>query len=716
MSFTKLMFISISIFCSALLVSGCERTPAPDTPAGGASSPTISLPTMTPATTEQRPTLAPETAASEAFEYKADRFADKRILRYRVPGFDNLDLKTKTLLYYLSEAALSGRDIMWDQNNRYNLRIRLVIDTLMRHYSGDRETQAFKAFEIYAKEIWFASGIHHHYSNAKFQPGFTFQDLSTWANTVDAVYWALPEGQSPTSLLAQVRDVMFDPTVAAKKISRAADVDNVVASAVNFYEGVTEAEVTTFYQTKAKNDSATPVSHGLNSKLLKEDGKIVEKVWKVDGMYGEAIEKIVFWLEKAISVAENDKQKHALELLVKYYRSGDLADFDAYSIAWVKDTESAVDVINGFIEVYNDPLGYRGSFESIVAVRDVEASRRISAIAKHAQWFEDHSPIMDDHKKSDVTGITGKVINVVMEAGDASPATPIGINLPNSNWIRANHGSKSVSLGNIVAAYNAATGESLKEFAYSSEEIAMAERYGETAGFLRTDMHEVIGHASGKLNPGVATPKETLKQYASALEEARADLVALYFMPDQKLVDIGVMPSLDFGIVEYNRYMRSGLMTQLFRVKEGENLEQAHMQNRQMVAQWAYEKGKPNNVVELKKRDGKTYVVINDYAQLRILFGELLRELQRIKSEGDFAAAQALIEQYGVKVNAQLHQEVLQRFATLDIAPFSGFINPKLVATFRNDVITDITLEYPKDFSAQMLEYSANYGFLPLVN
>ncbi len=700
-------FARLSLFTTVLLalslittLSACKPNPREEHPSQ------TNTETETESTSEK----------VEEFEYEADRFSDKRILRYQVPGFENLELKKKILLYYLSEAALSGRDMMWDQNNRYNLRVRALIEGVVRHYQGDRNTEAFKALMVYAKEIWFANGIHHHYSNSKFTPGFSYEDLQAWVSSIPESSWNLPEPYSASSLLDELRDIIFNPDYMAKKIVRSPDVDKITNSAVNFYEGVTEEEVTQFYKERSKNDDKTPVSHGLNSKLVKQDGKVVERVWKLDGMYHNAIEKVVYWLEQAISVAETDAQKEALELLVEYYKSGDLKDFDEYNIAWVQDTESSIDVINGFIEVYNDPLGYRGSFESVVSFRDKEATKRIAAIAEVAQWFEDNSPIMDEHKKENVKGITGKVINVVMESGDASPATPIGINLPNSNWIRTNYGSKSVSLGNIVSAYDASKGKTLQEFAYSEEEIALSKKYAVQAGHLKTDMHEVIGHASGKLNPGVGTPKETLKQYASAMEEARADLVALYFVRDPKIVELGIAPNLDVGKVSYNSYIRNGLMTQLFRIKLGDNIEQSHMQNRQLVSSWAYELGKKDNVIEFKKRNGKTYIAINDYEKLREIFGKQLREIQRLKSEGDFETAKNLIETYGIKVNRELHKEVLERFADLGVAPYSGFINPKLSLKKNNDEIVDVLIEYPEDFSEQMLGYSEEYGYLPLVN
>ncbi|HAS48282.1 MAG TPA: dihydrofolate reductase, partial [Gammaproteobacteria bacterium] len=649
--------------------------------------------------------------------YEADRFADIRMLRYQVPGFSDLSNQQRELLYYLSQAALSGRDIMYDQNYKHNLRIRRTIEEVLKNYDGDRESESFANFLSYAKQVWFANGIHHHYSSAKFTPLFDqeyFSEIILASAKVSD--FPVREGQSLVELVAELTPIIFDPTIDSKKVNTADGVDKIATSAVNFYEGVTEQEVIDFYAAKSANDDDTPVSHGLNSKLTKVDGEIVEQVWRVGGMYNDALEQVVYWLERAINVAENEKQKKTFELLVKYYRSGDLEDFDAYNIAWVEDIDSTVDVINGFIEVYNDPLAYRGSFESVVSFRDAEATLRISAIGERAQWFEDNSPILSEHKKADVTGIDGKVITVVMESGDASPATPIGINLPNSSWIRAEHGSKSVSLGNIVGAYNSSPSKTLAEFAYSVEEILRSRTHSEQAGDLHTDMHEVIGHASGKINPGVGTTRETLRQYASTLEEARADLVALYYIMDPMLIEIGVMDSLDVGRSEYDAYIRGGAMLQLYRLQPGELVEEAHMRNRQLVALWSYEQGLEDNVIERVVRDGKTYFVVNDYEKLREIFGRLLREIQRIKSEGDFEAARELVENYGTQVDQELHAEVLERYASLEVAPYSGFINPRIVADDENGVVSNVRVEYPKDFMTQMLEYAEDYSFLPTDN
>ena len=651
------------------------------------------------------------------FVYKADQFADLKILRYRVPGFEQLPLKQKKLLYYLYQASLSGRDIMYDQNFKHNLAIRRTLEAIINSGKTD-ESGDWEKFMVYAKRVWFSNGIHHHYSNDKIMPDFSQEYFAELVNGVDPASLPLAEGQSVEDFLATLTPVMFDPAIAPKKVNLAADIDHVTQSAVNFYEGVTEAEVDAYYAGIIDKDDPEPISYGLNTKVVKENGQIVEKVWKIGGMYSGALTESAKWLEKALDVTENDAQRKAIELLIKYYQTGDLADFDDYSIAWVGDSLSNVDMIHGFIEVYNDPKGYKGSFEAVVSVRDPEATKRIKAIGDQAQWFEDNSPLMEAHKKKNVKGISAKVINVVIESGDSSPSTPIGINLPNANWIRANHGSKSVNLANIVSAYEEASSGSgfLQEFAYSEEEIENTRKYGSIADLLHTDMHEVIGHASGQINPGVGTPKETMKNYASTMEEGRADLVALYYILDQKLVDMGLMESLQVGRTAYDDYIRNGMMTQLTRLKLGDVIEEAHMRNRAWVSHWSYEQGKEDNVIEKVKKDGKTYFKINDYEKLREIFGRLLRETQRIKSEGDFEAAKALVEGYGVQVDPELHKEVLERYAALKLAPYSGFINPQLEAVMDGDEIKDVVITYPKDFVGQMLYYAKNYSFLPTYN
>ena len=653
------------------------------------------------------------------FAYVTEQFADLKILRYQVPGFEELKKRQKELVYYLYEAALAGRDIIWDQNYKHNLCIRRTLEAIVTTYSGEKNNEDYKEFMIYTKRVWFSNGIHHHYSNAKFLPEFSKEYFAELVKGSDAEKLPLQKGETADQLITKLTPIMFDPSIAPKKVNLNSEEDMVKNSATNFYEGVTQEEVENFYSKMIDKNNPTPPSYGLNSKLMKVNGKLVEKTWKVGGMYSEAIEKIVYWLEKAVEVAENPNQKAALEKLVEYYKTGDLKVFDEYNIAWVNDTESLVDVVNGFIEVYGDPMGKKGSYESVVSIKDTEASKRIAAIGKEAQWFEDNSSIMTEHKKKDVKGISAKVITVVVESGDASPSTPIGINLPNANWIRINHGSKSVNLGNIVYAYDKSSKGSgfLEEFADSEETIKRLKAYGNLADILHTDMHEVIGHASGKINEGVETPDQTLKNYSSCLEEARADLVALYYLMDEKLIEIGVMPSLEVGKAGYDDYIMNGLMTQLKRIKLGDEIEEAHMRNRQLVAGWVYEKGKSENVIEKIVKNGKTYFVIKDYTKLRKLFGDLLKEVQRIKSEGDYKAGKNLVETYGVKVDQELHKEVLARFESLKTAPYQGFINPRLTAV-RNefDKITDVKIEYPFGFTDQMLYYAREHSFLPTYN
>jgi dipeptidyl-peptidase-3 len=659
---------------------------------------------------------ADEDAVASEFEIQADRFADVQVLRYQVPGFDDLSLKEKKLAYFLSQAALSGRDIIYDQNYRHNLRIRKVLSAVVGTYSGDRNGEDFTKLLEYAKRVWFANGIHHHYSMDKMLPDFTPSELAAMVDRSDASELPLDDGQTVEELLALLEAPIFDPDTAAKRVNLDPDIDQVVNSATNYYQGVTAEEVASFYASKKDADPERPVSWGLNSQLVKVDGEVVEKTWKIDGMYGSAIERIVFWLEKASTVAENDLQRTWIDKLVKYYRSGDLEDYDDYNIAWVADTDSRIDTINGFTEVYGDPLGYRGSWESVVSIRDLVATHRISTIGGEAQWFEDNSPIMDEHKKENVVGISAKVITVVMAGGDAAPPSAIGINLPNANWIRKEHGSKSVTLGNIVESYEIAAAASglSEEFIYTDEEKARNDEYGTLALLLDVDLHEVIGHASGQINPGVGTPKETLKSYASTLEETRADLVSLYFIIDPKLLELGVMPSLDVAKTAYDDNIRNGLLTQLRRIELGDDIEEAHMRNRQIIAAWAYEKGRENNVIEKIIDDGKTYFVIRDYDALRGLFGELLREIQRIKSEGDYAVGKALVETYGVKIDPTIHREVLARVEPLDIAAYSGFMQPTLIPVEEDGEIIDVRIEYPDDFPGQMLEFDEAYSFLPI--
>lgn len=646
------------------------------------------------------------------FSYRAEQFADLQVLRYKIPGFEKLTPKEKELAYYLYQAALCGRDIIWDQHNKHNLAIRRTLENIYTTYKGDKNSEDYKKFVVYTKRIWFSNGIHHHYAKYKILPEFSEAYFEELVKNSDAKGFPMPVNE----VLSKLKPVIFDPNIDAKGVDLDPSKDVIQASANNNYEGVTQKEVEEFYKAKINPNDPTPVSYGLNSKLVKENGQLVEKVWKVGGMYSQAIEKIVFWLEKALTVAENEKQKKWMQLLIEYYKTGDLKKFDEYNIAWVQDTESKLDAVNGFIEVYGDALGYRGAFESVVSFRDEEATKRIAAISKEAQFFEDNSPIKPEHKKKNVVGITAKVITVITESGDASPSTPIGINLPNADWIRKNHGSKSVNLGNIVDAYNLSAAGSgfLEEFAYNQEEIELEKKYGALADNLHTDMHEVIGHASGQLNPGKST--DMLKNYASTLEEARADLVALYYLMDKKLIEIGVMSTLDVGKAAYNDYISNGLMKQLVRLKEGEDLEEAHMRNRQLVAAWVYEKGKKDNVIEKVKKDGKTYFVIRNYEKLRGLFGDLLREIQRIKSEGDYEAGKKLVESYGVKVDKELHKEVLERYKKLNIAPYRGFINPVLIPVEKDGKIVDVQVKYPANFDEQMLYYAKNYSYLPVSN
>lgn len=656
--------------------------------------------------------------SSDSTVVDPNRFADLRVLQYQVPGFENLKLQQKKLCYYLYMAALSGRDICYDQKYKWNLTVRKTIEAILNSYKGDTTATDWKNFITYSKRVFFSNGIHHHYSSMKFVPDFKFDYFKSLLKAADQKSLPLGEGQTVEAFAEMLNPVMFDINFEPKHINQDPNVDMVVNSANNFYEGVTQKEVEDFYS-KIPNDKKHPVELGLNSKLIKENGKIVEKTWKVGGMYTAAIEKMVYWLNKAIEVAENDKQKTALQLLVKYYHTGDLKDWDAYNIAWTNDKESMVDISNGFIEVYGDPLGKRGTYESVVSIRDVEGSKVIGTIGKNAQWFEDNSPLMPEHKKKNVVGIDGKSINVVIESGDAAPYTPIGINLPNNDWVRKEHGSKSVSLANIVAAYNLASakGKDVDEFAPDTIVGSRIKKWGAVASMLHTDMHEVIGHASGQINEGVGTPDQTEKQYASTLEEARADLVGLYYVMDKKLIEIGVMPSLEVGKAEYDQYIMNGLITQLNRIELGNNLEEAHMKNRQLNALWAYEMGKKENVIEKIRRDGKTYFKVNDYEKLRNLFGQLLREIQRIKSEGDFAAGQKLVETYGVKVDQALLKEVKDRFKPLNVAPYKGFIQPKLIAiTDKDGNITDVKVEYTNDFLGQMLGYGKEFGLLPVRN
>lgn len=643
-----------------------------------------------------------ETAHND-FQWQVDRFADIKVLRYQIPSWDDLKPQQRVYAYHLSQAGLAGRDIMWDCNYRHNLEIRKALEAILSSDANvDHESQQYADFEVYAKRVFFANGIHHHYSNKKFAADF---DQEWFLSVLDALEITLSE---------ESQRAIFDPEFDAKKVNRADGVDLLLASAVNFYApDITQAEAEAFYATKVDADPDRPVSHGLNSRLSRdENGEIYEEVFSARGRYANSIKEIIGHLEKAKDVAENEDQAAALELLIEYYETGDLTKWDDYNIAWVKTTGGDVDYINGFVEVYNDPMGYRGSYETVVQVKDFDASERMAVVADNVQWFEDHSPIMDEHKKESVVGVSYKIVTVAGEAGDASPSTPIGVNLPNANWIRVEHGSKSVSLGNIEDAYHSSAGKGMaQEFGFSTMHNERAEKYGELGSKMHTALHEVVGHASGKINPGVGTPKQTMKNYSSTLEEARADLVALYFILDDKMQEIGLMENKEAGYAEYDNYMSNGMMLQLRRILPGDDIEEDHMRNRQLVASWAFERGGEENVVERKVIDGKTYFVVNDYEKLRGYFGELLREIQRIKSEGDFEAGRNLVETYGVKVDQELHAEVLRRSEPLNLAPYSGFVNPEMVPVFEGDSIVDIAVEYPMDFLGQMLRYGTTYSF-----
>lgn len=655
--------------------------------------------------------------AQDTFEYETERFADIRILRYKVPGFEELSLKEKELLYYLYEAALAGRDIFWDQNYKYNLSIRHTLEGIINSYKGNRSINDYKKFITYVKRVWFSNGIHHHYSNDKIIPEFSQDYFIHLINNSDPNLFPLSDTRSLVDFTRKLIPLIFDPQIASKKVNLNPNTDVIANSATNFYENVTQAEVETFYKTKIQPNDKIPVSYGLNSKLIKENGEVKERIWRIGGMYTQSIEEIVYWLEKASSVAENETQKKAIDKLIKYYKTGNLRDFDDYNIAWIEDTNSRVDVVNGFIELYGDPLGYKGSFESVVSIKDMEATKRIESLGKEAQWFEDNSPIILEHKKRAVQGISAKVITVVVQSGDASPPSAIGINLPNSEWIRETYGSKSVNLGNIVEANDKARSvEVFNEFSYTEKETELALKHAAYADKLFTDMHEVIGHASGQINKGVGSSIETLKSYASALEEARADLVALYYLMDKKLVDLGLMESLEVGKAAYDDYIREGLLLQLNKIELGKELEESHMRNRQLIAKWAFEKGLKDNIIEKKRKENKIFFVINDYDKLRDLFGQLLREVQRIKSEGDYEAGKNLVENYGVKIDPEIHKEVLERYEKLNVPPYSGFINPKLTAIKEDGKIVDVKIEYPSDFLQQMLHYGEKYSFLPLIN
>lgn len=653
----------------------------------------------------------------EEFNYTVEQFADLQLLRYKVHGFENLSLKQKELIYYLSQAALQGRDILFDQNGKYNLIIRKMLETVYTDYQGNREDTNFVNMETYLKRVWFSNGIHHHYASDKFVPGFTPEFFKAALSRVDASQLPLGDGETIEMLCEEVFPVIFDPKVMPKRVNQADGEDLVQTSAANYYEGVTQQEAEDFYSALKNPNDTMPVMFGMNSRLMKEGGKVQEKVWKSGGLYGQAIDKIIYWLDKALGVAEDAQQKNVIEKLIQFYKDGNLKTFDEYSIAWVKDLNSRVDFVNGFIESYGDPLGMKASWESIVNFKNLEATKRTEIISSNAQWFEDHSPVDRRFKKEEVKGVSAKVITAAMLGGDLYPATAIGINLPNSNWIRSVHGSKSVTIGNLTDAYNkAAHGNGFTdEFVYGTDEKEWIEKYADLTGDLHTDLHECLGHGSGQLLPGV--DQDALKAYGSTIEEARADLFGLYYLPDTQMIALGLTPDENAFKAEYYTYMMNGLMTQLVRIELGNSVEEAHMRNRQLIARWAFEKGATDKVVELVKKDGKTYVKIYDYQRLRELFGQLLAEIQRIKSEGDFEAARQLVEKYAVKIDPALHAEVLARYEKLHLAPYKGFVNPVYEAvTDENGKITDVKVSYDEGYAEQMLRYSKDFANLPYRN
>jgi dipeptidyl-peptidase-3 len=654
---------------------------------------------------------------TKAFKWITEQFADAKILRYKVPGFDTLSLKQKELIYYLSQATLSGRDITYDQNYKYNLLIRKTLEAIYTDYQGDRSSNDFKNFTVYLKRIWFSNGIHHHYSTDKFFPEFSRDYFASLLRNMDPQQLPLKPKQTIVDFITEITPIIFDPDIAPKRVNQNPEVDMIAGSASNFYEGVTQKEAEGFYSNLRKNAGEkgedTLIAFGLNSKLIKENGKVVEKPYRVSGLYSMAIGKIIFWLNKAMNVAENPGQRAVISKLIEYYHTGDLQTWDEYNILWVKDQKSSVDFINGFIEVYGDPLAKKGTWEAMANFKDVEATKRTETLSSNAQFFEDNSPVDPKYRKKVVKGVTAKVITAVQLGGDSDPTTPVGINLPNAQWIRKEYGSKSVTIDNITYAYDqAAQGNGfLEEFAGSQEEIELAKKYGYLASNLTTDLHECLGHGSGQMMKGVVS--ESLKNYHSTIEEARADLFALYFIMDKKMLELGLVPSTDVAKAEYGSYIRNGLMTQLVRVHPGKDVEEAHMRDRSLIAHWVYEKGKAKNVIEKVQKDGKTFFRVNDYQELHSLFGQLLGEIQRITSEGDYPAAKELIETYAVKVDPGLHKEVLDRYAKLNIAPYSGFINPVYTPVMDNDDIKDIKISYTDDFTTQMLRYSKNFSFLP---
>ena len=657
------------------------------------------------------------TPSVESFNYSVDKFADVQILRYRVPDFEKLTLKQKEMIYYLSQAAIEGRDILYDQNNKHNLSIRRTLEAVYENYKGDRNAEPFKQLITYLKRVWMANGIHHHYSEDKFTPEFSAAYFADAVKSIDPAKLPLQQGESVDQLIAKLSPVIFDPTVYPKRTNQADGVDLILTSANNYYEGVTQQEAEDFYAKMKNPNDSTPVSYGLNSKLVKENGKIVEKTYKIGGMYSEALSRVVGWLEKAAAVAENDKQRDIINTLIRFNQTGDLKTFDEYCIKWVQDLTSQVDFVNGFTETYADPLGLKASWESIVNFKNIEATKRTEIISSNAQWFEDNSPVDKNFKKEKVKGVSAKVITAAMLGGDCYPPTPIGINLPNANWIRAEYGSKSVTIENITEAYDqVAMGNGFnEEFMWSDVERNRAKEFASLTNNLHTDLHECLGHGSGKLLPG--TDPNALKAYDSTIEEARADLFGLYYMGDPKLVELGLLPDKEAFKAEYYQFLMNGLLTQLTRIKPGKNIEEAHMRNRQLIANWVYENGKADNVVEFKVRDGKTFVVVNDYEKVRTLFGKLLAEIQRVKSTGDFAGGRDLVEKYAVKVNPELHKEVLVRYEKLNLAPYKGFVNPiYALVTDKKGKVKDVTVSYTENYVDQNLRYSREYSKLPNYN
>ncbi|MFA6401570.1 MAG: dihydrofolate reductase [Salinivirgaceae bacterium] len=658
----------------------------------------------------------PYNSDNQNFAFLLEQFADIKIMRYPVPGFNALTIQQKELIYVLSQAALCGRDIIYDQFYRHNLTVRRTNEAIIESYSGNRETVDFKEFLVYAKRVWFSNGIHHHYSTDKFFPSITPEYFAELVKQSNARLLPLKKAESVDGFIARIAPIIFNADLDKKRIVLESSKDIVAASATNFYQNVSQKEAEEFAAGYKQLNPDKPISIGLNSRLIKENNQLKEQVYKVGGLYSTAIEQIVFWLQKALPLAENEQQKRSIDLLIAYYQSGDLKIWDSYNVSWVEDLSSTVDFVNGFIETYGDPLGMKATWESVVNFKDMEVSKRTEIISSNAQWFEDNAPIDPRFKKKEVKGISAKVITVAQLGGDCYPATPIGINLPNADWIRKHHGSKSVTMENITYAYDKASEGNgfLEEFCFSDEEIALAKKYGPRVSNLHTDLHECVGHGSGQLLP--ETGPEALKNFSSTLEEARADLFALYYIGDQKMETLGLISVFDEAKAEYNSYIRNGLMTQLTRILLGNDIEQAHMRNRSLIAHWCLAEGASEKVIEFKMKEGKTFVVINDYQKLRILFGILLAEVQRIKSEGDYEAGKDLVEKYAIKIDRKLHAEVLERFKKLNIAPYGGFVNPVFNPVYENNILVDVTIDYSEDYTKQMMRYSKEFSFLPNIN